>query len=113
MLRHFWLEFQHGTSQGKCSFWAPSAKYQPALYSILGIGEVSDSDLQNLIRASLKDVGAIQLFCLCEKAGSQKLIKVWCSPQKKDTAIVELKGLNLYDWLILDAFLLYSSIDIP
>lgn len=113
MLKHFWINFEQGTSQGKCSFWAPSAKYPPSLFSILGIGEVVDSDLKNLIKASLRDIGAVRLYCLCQKESEQKLMRLWCSSSKVQTAMFELRNLMTYDWEILDAFLLYSQIDSP
>jgi hypothetical protein len=113
VLKHFWIDFQYGTSQGKCSFWAPSAKYPSSLFPILGIGEVVDSDLKNLVKASLRDIGAIRLYCLCQKESEQKLMRLWCSNSRVNTAMIQLQGLMTYDWEILDAFLLFSQIDSP
>jgi hypothetical protein len=113
MLKHFWIDFQHGNSQGKCSFWAPSAKYPSSLFSILGLGEVSDLDLKNLVKASLKDVGAVRLYCLCRKELDQKLMRLWCANSRVETAMLEIRGKFTYDWEILDAFLMASQIDFP
>lgn len=103
---HYYMEIEHGTSRIKCSFWANPDKYQAHLFSILGIDKVTDSDLKSLVKTRLSKAGAIRLFVLAEKNTDQKIVRLWCAPQKVATALNSLRGKIIYNgWTIIDAFL--------
>lgn len=110
--KHFWISFRQGKSRGKISFHAPSDKYKPDVWPILGMGEMSDDEFKNTIGANTADVGISRIYCLCTKGEDKKVIRLLCSPDRLSDAVKNLPGNYIYDWLISDAYLNYSDVPI-
>ena len=110
--KHFWIRFRQGKSGGKISFHAPSDKYKPEIWPILGMGEMSDDELKNTIGASTSDVGISRVYCLCRQGENQKVIRLLCSRENLNDAVNNLTGKYIYDWLISDAYLNRSDVPI-
>lgn len=101
---HYYMDIEQGTSRVKCSFWADPDKYQAHLFPILGVNKVTLVDLKSLVKTRLAKAGAVRIYCICEKNSDQKIIRLWCAPQKLATALNLLRGQRVYDWTV-DAFL--------